>query len=624
MRRVAPLPPPPRLSHDAAVQPMRALRWQCARSLRPPVGAQRRRAPPRACSAASTAPPGSAGSSSSPGSSPSSSPGSSPAVSWLQRLERGDGAPPPAASGPSIVTRILSQSDALQRAFSSAASVGSDDGSDAGSSPDRADGPSSSGSSWGPGPPRARAPSDAAVAAAAAAVRAALHGQRVALPRGFAVPAATTVPAYQLVGVLRAHLGCPTLPQAARCSSVEAKWGVLRLAAAAARGRGELAAEVDALLDRVLLPVAARKLAKVLANPAVPAANKQGARERHDALRARCAAALTAWAVAAAAGPAFAALGPALEAVGAAMAASLATGAAAGAAAATSAAGSQCSGRVMEAAALASLRRALPRGWALLPSLHLLGVDGAAFEGVQPGCKYEADMVVLDEAGVGVAVVEVKLGAANPVMTLCSDAGALLRLVDGAAGRTLTAITRAPLEGGGGGAAAAPGPALAAAAAAAAAAGGGAGSALAKARAASAAAPFAAPAAPGRAWTTWHVPVHPQCLPVYVLGKGIGPAELAKGAASLVDSCALKLMARSPADAAACLAPAVAAAAAAGAGAPPVSSRVPLALGPEQRALIMEQLCARVETLQRCLIFSLAATDGGAAHEAGAGVAPAA
>lgn len=52
------------------------------------------------------------------------------------------------------------------------------------------------------------------------------------------------------------------------------------------------------------------------------------------------------------------------------------------------------------------MREALPPGWSLLTSLHLLGVDGQLLTTVQRGCKFEADMLVLDQQGVAVAIIE--------------------------------------------------------------------------------------------------------------------------------------------------------------------------------------------------------------------------
>jgi hypothetical protein len=60
----------------------------------------------------------------------------------------------------------------------------------------------------------------------------------------------------------------------------------------------------------------------------------------------------------------------------------------------------------------------------LLTSLHLLGVDGQQLTTTQRGCKYEADMLVLDQRGVAVAIIEGEFQdklpwACSPVLLLC-------------------------------------------------------------------------------------------------------------------------------------------------------------------------------------------------------------
>lgn len=58
-------------------------------------------------------------------------------------------------------------------------------------------------------------------------------------------------------------------------------------------------------------------------------------------------------------------------------------------------------------AAQQAVQDALPEGWTLLTSLHLLGVDGVSLTTTtQRGCKFEADILVLNEQGVAVAIVE--------------------------------------------------------------------------------------------------------------------------------------------------------------------------------------------------------------------------
>jgi hypothetical protein len=59
---------------------------------------------------------------------------------------------------------------------------------------------------------------------------------------------------------------------------------------------------------------------------------------------------------------------------------------------------------------------ALPPGWSLLTNLHLLGVDDVPLASPQRGCKYEVDMLVLDDSGLGVAIIE---GARVPWPCVC-------------------------------------------------------------------------------------------------------------------------------------------------------------------------------------------------------------
>jgi hypothetical protein len=385
-------------------------------------------------------------------------------------------------------------------------------------------------------------------------------------------------------------------------------------------------------------------LLQVLANPLVPQPNKDAAQLRYNTLRTTCTDTITRWAAATTASTAFQQLQPAMSHIQPAMTASLAAGSW------QCVASSASSGKLMEQAAVAVLQQSLPAGWSLLPSLHLLGVNGDAFV-VQQGCKYEADMLVLDEQGVAVAIVEVKLAAANPLMSLFNDCNALLRLVDQVRGKTLTAITRSDLASC---AAVAAGmlqempqgtsqPAAAAAVAVASVAadpGGSAfdsldscstdssssssssngsskgGSAAAKARAATATAPFAS----STGWQTVHVQVHSGLLPVYVLGKSIGEAEVQKGLASLVDSTALKLLSKAPADmAAAIMQPqqqgiessleqtntSSSSSSREKNGAGVAHSRVPLSLSAEQQHSIMQHVHRRMEALEHCMIYSL-------------------
>jgi hypothetical protein len=55
-----------------------------------------------------------------------------------------------------------------------------------------------------------------------------------------------------------------------------------------------------------------------------------------------------------------------------------------------------------------------------------------------------------------------------------------------------------------------------------------------------------APFAAGPAWHVLHVPVHKDLLPVYVLGSDVSAASMHRGLNSLVSSCTLRLLAKSP------------------------------------------------------------------------------
>eukprot|EP00775_Hariotina_reticulata_P005187 gene5187-5425_t len=356
------------------------------------------------------------------------------------------------------------------------------------------------------------------------------------MPAGFAVPPDTTVPAYQ----------------AARASSLEARWGLLALTLLHAAGDNQaFQQQLQQLLDDVLLPQAAQKLQKVMENSCVPEENKLAAQQRFQETFDECSYNITRWTVEACASPAFQELQPVMKAVADRLQISLAAGHHQPSTPGTQ---SSSSGKLMEKTVLQVLQDALPAGWFLLPSLHLLGADHQLFAG-QQGCKYEVDMLILDDQGVAVAVVEVKLGASNPLMALCNDAGSLLKLVELTAGKTVTAITQSDIGLYAASAAAADGdrrmaaePVLAAVSSGssnsdARSAAAGASALLAKAKAATAGAPFSQ----GPTWQAVHVKFHDHVLPMYVVGKSIGEAEALKGLSSLVDSSALKLLSQSAA-----------------------------------------------------------------------------
>lgn len=59
-----------------------------------------------------------------------------------------------------------------------------------------------------------------------------------------------------------------------------------------------------------------------------------------------------------------------------------------------------------------AVQQALPEGWTLLTSLHLVGVDGQVLPtSTSKGVKFEVDMFVLNEQGMAVAIIEGEQGA---------------------------------------------------------------------------------------------------------------------------------------------------------------------------------------------------------------------
>lgn len=68
--------------------------------------------------------------------------------------------------------------------------------------------------------------------------------------------------------------------------------------------------------------------------------------------------------------------------------------------------GSATNGDLMEARTLAAVGAQLPPGWRLLPKAHVVALDGR-HPGHAAACKWEADLVALDETGTAVAIFEV-------------------------------------------------------------------------------------------------------------------------------------------------------------------------------------------------------------------------
>jgi len=72
------------------------------------------------------------------------------------------------------------------------------------------------------------------------------------------------------------------------------------------------------------------------------------------------------------------------------------------------AASSAANGDRMEARALALVSAQLPPGWSLLSNAHVVALDGR-HPGHHAACKWEVDLVALDETGTAVAMFEVRV-----------------------------------------------------------------------------------------------------------------------------------------------------------------------------------------------------------------------
>lgn len=131
----------------------------------------------------------------------------------------------------------------------------------------------------------------------------------------------------------------------------------------------------------------------------------------------------------------------------------------------------------------------------------------------------------------------VKLAAANPLMSLINDVSSFLRLVDAAAGRSLTCLTKDE--------------ATVVAAAAAAAARAPAGSTPPQVqlhhdlKSTIATMNSRPPFAVKPVWQVLHVPVHKELTPVYILGNNISEAAITRGISTFMSGSALKILAKS-------------------------------------------------------------------------------
>ncbi|KAI8473737.1 MAG: hypothetical protein J3K34DRAFT_164680 [Monoraphidium minutum] len=310
-----------------------------------------------------------------------------------------------------------------------------------------------------PAAPRADAPgatADAAAAPAPARAPVLIHQRLSVRQSRYAVPRMLHPQASQLVGLLFTLIGAPAFTPAVpgvRHPNSEGKYELLRLlwqraerqlaaggissagdawpgsSAGGGSGGGEAGVPGDAEEADWLAREAAmastmtlhlrESLRKVLADPLVPRAARDVAAARLAERETRVGSGLRSWFDAAAVRPDFVpvvlpllrmVLG-ALEGVGLDTTADT-----------RGSPGSAASGDAMEAATMALVEAQLPAGWSLLSKAHVVALDGR-HPGHAAACKWEVDLVALDESGTAVAIFEAKLANANPLMTLLNDAG---------------------------------------------------------------------------------------------------------------------------------------------------------------------------------------------------------
>jgi hypothetical protein len=317
-------------------------------------------------------------------------------------------------------------------------------------------------------------------------------------------------------------------------------------------------------------------------------------------------------------------------------------------------------GSRMEEAALQLLRTSMPSdGWHLIVNGHLVAVEGLLLKHLPQASsmKAELDMVLLDPSGLAVAILEVKLAAANPLMTCVSDVGGFMKLVDTVKGKRITLKVKLPESEGEGeaqseqqgssnlwmhraegvmlpdgdmglkqqqvcadvdGSAVAKGSTLSL-------------EQLIRSRSSSPP-PIAGPASSSATtaapvieapfgvpkWAEIEVPVAEDVVPLYMLGRGIGSAEWQRGLKAAGEVAALQVVCRTP--------EAMAAAAAAAAGATHVTSvptvsencdgtdqrqmklgKVALRLTEQQQVEVHQRVEKQLNQLRSCFILSMSA-----------------
>lgn len=107
---------------------------------------------------------------------------------------------------------------------------------------------------------------------------------------------------------------------------------------------------------------------------------------------------------------------------------------------------SAANGDAMEQRVLSLVEGKLPAGWTLLSNAHIVALDGR-HPGHHAACKWEVDLIALDETGTAVAIFEAKLANANPLMTLLTDVERCIALVDQLVGVSNVTVRLRDAEG---------------------------------------------------------------------------------------------------------------------------------------------------------------------------------
>ena len=179
---------------------------------------------------------------------------------------------------------------------------------------------------------------------------------------------------------------------------------------------------------------------QVLNNPKVPEHAKAAAQQRLEQAISTTHTALEDWCISTSSSPTFKTLAPVIQAAVEALGPVPAW-------ITNEAVDTNKEGSRMEEAALQLLKASMPSDcWQLIVNGHLVAVEGVLLKHLPQASamKAEVDMLLLDASGVAVAVLEVKLAAANPLMTCVSDVGGFMQLVDTIKGKRIALKVKLP------------------------------------------------------------------------------------------------------------------------------------------------------------------------------------